>query len=204
MAGSLVDLETDVALPPSLVLDSGILIDWLTAFSLSAAGTGPLTPNQERATRLVSRLRGEGVTGAITATSAAEIFHVVLKFGYRRALATHDSDLRARYPNVRRHGWEHLFKARSDLVAQFAATMDEARRLIIAAGIVFLQPDDLGPLPAGRSLDEALVRTMERYQLDSSDAAILIEAQRAGIAAVASGDRDFHRARLDFDIYSWL
>lgn len=70
--------------------------------------------------------------------------------------------------------------------------------------LVLLQPADLGDIPSGRTLDDELVRTMERYELDSNDAAILLEAQRAGITAVASSDPDFRRAQIDFDVYTWL
>ena len=70
--------------------------------------------------------------------------------------------------------------------------------------LLFLQPDDIGPIPSGRALDDELVRTMERYELDSSDAAILIEAARAGVFSIATADPGLHRAQLDFDVYAWL
>ncbi len=45
---------------------------------------------------------------------------------------------------------------------------------------------------------------MRRYRLDSGDAAILIEASRAGIDAVVSEDPDWRRASRDFDVHTWL
>ncbi len=54
--------------------------------------------------------------------------------------------------------------------------------------LLMLQPDDLGAIPSGRTLEDEWVRTMERYELDSSDAAILIEAQRAGVSSIATSD----------------
>jgi predicted nucleic acid-binding protein len=44
---------------------------------------------------------------------------------------------------------------------------------------------------------------MGRFQLDTSDAALLLEAQRAGIPSIATLDADFRRAQSDFDIYTW-
>lgn len=70
--------------------------------------------------------------------------------------------------------------------------------------LALLQPSDLGPIPSGRPLDEELVWTMERCELDSNDAAILIEARRAGVAAIATADPDLRRVSLDFDVYTWL
>ena len=54
------------------------------------------------------------------------------------------------------------------------------------------------------SLDDELVRTMARYELDSNDAAILIEAACASVFNIATADPDLHRAQLDFDVYAWL
>lgn len=96
-----------------------------------------------------------------------------------------------------------LFKARSDLIKRFAIDLDRIRRAMVLSSIHVLQPDELGDIPSGRSLDDELVRTMERYELDSNDAAILVEAARAGATCIASSDPDLARARLDFDVYTW-
>lgn len=141
--------------------------------------------------------------GLVTSVSLNELFHFMLKSRYRVELPNYRTDLQARYPNVRRHGWEHLFKARSDLLRQFAPGFERIRRLMIGSRLLALQPEDLGSITSGRTLDEELVWTMERYELDSNDAAILIEARRAGVTAIASSDADFRRAQLDFDVYTW-
>jgi predicted nucleic acid-binding protein len=69
---------------------------------------------------------------------------------------------------------------------------------------MFLQPSDLGPILSGRSHEEEMIRVMGHYSLDTGDAAILLEAQRAGVMNLATADIDLHRAQSDFDIYSWL
>jgi len=140
----------------------------------------------------------------VTPTALNEVFHFVLKTGYRSALPQHRADLSAHYPKVRRHDWFHLFKARSDLVATFVEDLNRVRRLMLGNRILVLQPEDLGPIPSGRTLGDELVRMMARYHLDSNDAAILLEARRAGVLALATADRDLHRASLDFDVYAWL
>lgn len=204
MAGSLHDLATPgLTLPSPLVLDSSIVIHWMTALGWSAASI-PATPVQIGAAQLVAQIVRSRGTGLITPTALNEVFHFVLKIGFRAALPDHQTDLAVRYPRVRRHEWYHLFKARSDLIAPIVADLDRARRLMLGNRLVVLQPDELGPIPSGRTLDDELIRTMARYELDSNDAAILIDARRAGIPAIASSDADFRRAQLDFDVYTWL
>ena len=140
----------------------------------------------------------------MASTSLNEVLHYVVKTGYRIELPNHRADLIARYPNVRRHGLEHLFQARSDLLKQLVPDLHSIRQLMAANDLLCLQPDDLGPIPSGRTLDEEVVWAMERYELDSNDAAILVEAQRAGISSIVTADADLRRAWLDFDVYTWL
>jgi predicted nucleic acid-binding protein len=204
MAGSVVDLASPTTrLPSRLVLDSSIVIDWLVTVTRLSQSSTPTTA-QLRASRLVGRLVSEQAAGLLTSTCVAEVFHFVVKSRYRAELPNYQADLLASYPNVRRHGWEHLYKARSDLLRQFAPGLHRVRRLMTGNRLLVLQPSDLGGIPSGRSLDEELVRAMARYELDSNDAAILIEAQRAGVTSVATADPDLHRARLDFDVYTWI
>lgn len=172
------------------------------ATRLAATGPGP-TVTQLRANALVDRIRVERAVGLVTSISLNELFHFVLKSRYRAELTNYRADLQARYPNVRRHGWEHLCKARSDLLREFAPGFERIRALMVGSRLLVLQPEDLGSIPSGHSLEAELAWTMARYELDSNDAAILIEARRAGVTAIASSDADFRRARLDFDIYTW-
>lgn len=204
MAGSLVDLAgPDASLPLRLVVDSNIVIDWLLATGRLLAGNGAGSTAQARSAGLVERIRIEGAVGLVTSTGLNEVFHFVLKTAYQSELRRVRSDPAVRRSGSERHGWLGLFKVRSGLVRQIALDLDAIRVLMDDNGLVFLQPDELGPIPSGRALDDELVRTMERYELDSSDAAILIEAARAGINAIATADRDLHRARLDFAVYTW-
>lgn len=205
MAGNVHDLSRAASpLPRRLAVDSSIVIDWLLTVTRFTSQPPPPTLAQHQASRFVDRIVAERATGLVTPMSLNEVFHFVLKSRYRAELPNYRPDLIARYPNVRRHSWEHLFKARSDLIRQFAPGLDRVRHLMLGNRLLVLQPDHLGDIPSGRALDDELVRTMERYGLDSNDAAILIEARRAGVSAIASSDPDLRRARLDFDVYTWL
>ena len=205
VAGNLIDLSLPgVRIPSRLAFDSSVVIDWLAAVTQPSPRLSPLLPAHLRAAQLIGRLGVEQAVGLVPSTSLSEVFHVVVKTGYRAALPNHRADLLARYPNVRRHGWEHLFKARPDLIKRFAADLHRVRRLMTGSRLLFLQPEDLGDLPSGRTLDDEMIRVMARYELDTSDAAILIEAQRAGVTSIVTADSDLRRAQLDFDIYTWL
>lgn len=70
--------------------------------------------------------------------------------------------------------------------------------------VTVLQPVDLAPLVYGRRLEHALLDFVVRFQQDTSDAAILLEMQRAGLDSIVSEDPDLRRAALDFDVYTWL
>jgi predicted nucleic acid-binding protein len=70
-------------------------------------------------------------------------------------------------------------------------------------GLLVLQPIEVSRIVSGRSLEEELLWAMGRYELDSSDAAIVIETQRAGVRSLVTADRDLWRAHLDLDIYTW-
>ncbi len=204
MAGGLFDLASpDTQLPSELVLDSGVIIHWLTAVGWRVAPIPP-SPLQLGAVRLVGQIVRSKGSGLVTPTSLNEVFHFVLKTGFHAALPDYQQDLVARYPKVRRHEWYHLFKARSDFVTLIEADLNRIRRLMLGNRLLVLQPDDLGPIPSSRALDDELARTMARYQFASSDAAILIEARRAGVSAIASSDADFRRAQFDFDVDTWL
>lgn len=75
---------------------------------------------------------------------------------------------------------------------------------MIANGLLFAAPEDLGPIPSGRSYDEELIDLVGAYGLDSNDASILLEARQLGLADIITLDADMQRARRDFDIYTWL
>lgn len=205
MAGRLVNLSEPVTrIPGRLVVDTSIVVDWLLAAAELPWAARQVTVEQIRAASFVSTLRQSGTIGLLASTTTNEVFHFLIRTKYRAERANYQTDLQASYPEVRRHDWHHLYKARSDLLEQFAIDLHRTHRVIRSAGFLFLQPDELGPIASGRSLDEAVLWAVERYQLDTNDAAILVEAQRAGVSDIATSDADLRRAQLDFDVYTWI
>jgi hypothetical protein len=82
--------------------------------------------------------------------------------------------------------------------------LEQLRQRLASHNVVIAGPDRLGPIPSGLAYDQELVRLVGRYGLDTSGAAILLEAQRLGISALVTLDPDMQRAQADFDVYTWL
>jgi hypothetical protein len=100
--------------------------------------------------------------------------------------------------------WLTLYKQDETILQAFLPDLERLRQLLIANGLLFLSPDELGPIVSGRSYDEELLNLVGTYGLDSGDAVILMEAQRYGVTDVITLDADFQRARADFTIHTWL
>lgn len=208
MAGSLVDLNQPGALlPASVVVDTSVILNWLEITYPVAGVSPPVKTGHQAALRFFQALENRNPLGLVASISFNEVFHVLLRARFDSEIRNHLSTLAERFPDIRsprNYRWRHLLKARSDLLRPFVTDFDRVRLRMIASGLVFLQPGDLGPIPSGRSLDEEMLDLMARYHLDTGDAAILLEARRAGLTAIVTADADLRRAQADFDVYTWL
>lgn len=196
--------------PPRLVVDTGVIIDRLDAVYALGTATPPPRPAHDRALQLFGSLTARESLGLVTSVSVQEVFPVLLRRRLHSEIPNHLADLAdlaARFPSIRSPKncrWRHLFEAWSDLLRFFADGFAETRLVMIASGPVVLRPTDLGPIPSGATLAEALLDLVARHHLDTGDAAILLEAQRAGVTAIVTSAADLHRAQVDFDGYAWL
>lgn len=208
MPGSIVDLALPgVALPPEVIVDTSLVMpQLLTAF---------YTPQPFEASRAADffRLIGRttGSVGLVTSTVVREVFHFALVARYKMEEPAHRPALHAHYgipmrpPGQRPYTfrWDQLYKMDATIAQRLGGDLVALCRQLTRAGLLFLQPDDLAPIPSGSGLEQEILRLMTRYGVDSNDAAILEEAQRAGVLAVASLDRDIQRAQADFDVFTW-
>lgn len=142
--------------------------------------------------------RSQGVTGVVPSLVLMEFIHVAIKAKYTADLATYASTIGGK------KNWELLYKARPDLLHGYHPGLRRLLRLMRLAKLVVLQPGDLAPLPDDRRLETDLVDAVDRYLLDTRDAAILLELHRAGLDAIVTEDPDLRRAAADFDVYTWL
>lgn len=155
-----------------------------------------------RAAGFFALLVAAGGIGIATPTALSETFHVAIKAAYRGELANHQAALAARYGPRRRYDRLDRYKLDAGILRRFATELEEPRWRLVVLGLRLLAPDDLGPIPSGLPHDEAMVRLLGRYGLDTSDTAMLLEAQRAGVLAIVGLDKDMRRAEVDFDVYT--
>ena len=198
--GRIVDLALPgVRLPSRLALDSSILVPrFLTTYH---------TPHPQialRAARFFAMLQSSGSVGLITSIVANEFFHFAIKATYRAEIPNRHANLVAHYGRSRGFDWKDLYKIDRTILQRLGPDLERLRRLLIVNRLLFLQPGDLMPIASGRSLDEELIHLIGRYGLDTSDIAILMEAQRFATSSVATLDQDMQRAVADFDVYTWL
>lgn len=100
--------------------------------------------------------------------------------------------------------WRDLYKADAAILTAFRGQLDILYDLFTVNGARILAPDDLGPIPSGRAFADELIHLVGMYGLDSSDALILMEAQRFGVTDVVTLDADTQRAQADFTGSTWL
>lgn len=190
--------QHQVTLPPLLLLDTSIAVVRATAFVRPVAVT-----RLQRVEDLFASMRRQRCTPVVASVSVQELFHVVVRTRYQALLPRHRASLLNAFPHSSGHTWRHLYKLQPELMRGIIPDLLVAQRSLQADGTWVLRPDDLDAIRVPDGHDMAVIRLMERYELDSADAATLLEAQRAGINAVASLDGDWVRASADFDVHTW-
>jgi len=196
MAGNVYDLTGGtIRLPNRLAIDTNVLATRLVRPTVLSTD---YLVRLQRVRRLLADMRQQQTSGFAPPTVCRELLHAALR-----------AKLIADLPNFTaliggKKSWELLFKARPSLIRAYEPSLRRLMSSLALIGVQVLQPADLAPLPQNRRLEEALVNAMVHYQLDPSDAAILIELRRAGLDAIVTEDPDLRRAATDFDIHTWL
>jgi predicted nucleic acid-binding protein len=204
MPGSVVDLSVaGSGFPDPIVVDTNLIVEHLVVPYIPILPASPVTVNAQRAGAFFRALIAGNGTGIVTPMAFAEFVHAAVKIKYRQ------ERLRIGPGSQNRYGrpisdWLALYKQDAAILQTFLPDLEQLRRLLIANGLLFIAPEDLGPIASGRNHDEELVHLVGTYGLDSSDALILMEAQRYGVTDIVSLDADLQRARADFNIYTWL
>ena len=196
MAGKILDLaDPNVTLPEQIAIDTNVLTTRLIRPRIVSSDH---LARLRRVRRFFALLRNQDSLGFVPQTVFQELLHAAIRSKYVGDLAAHGHVIGGK------KSWELLFKALPSLLYNYEPTL---RRLIASLpilGTAVLQPDDLASLTSGQSFEDELIDIVLRYQLDSNDAAILLEMRRAGLDAIVTEDPDFRRAATDFDIYTWL
>jgi predicted nucleic acid-binding protein len=203
MPGSVIDLSVPgQTFPDPVVVDANLIVEYLLAPFVAVLPPSSITRNAERAAAFFQALIVRNGTGIVTPTAFAEVIHVAVKATYQQALRRLGPAARQTYCRPIKD-WLSLYKQDATILQAFRPDLEQLRRLLIANGLLFLGPDQLGPILSGRTFDEELVHLVAVYGLDSSDALIVMEAQRCGVTDIVTLDAELQRTRADFDIYTW-
>jgi predicted nucleic acid-binding protein len=204
MTGSIVDLSARRAgVPDPIVVDTNLLVERFLVPFVGALPISPTSVRAQRAAQFFDDLVSRNGIGIITPTCFAEFIHVAVKFRYRQERLRLGAGIRQAHDRPIRD-WLDLYKADAAIHQRFLPRLELLRLLLIASGLSFITPAQLGPIASGRAYDEEFIYLVGTYGLDSNDALILMEAQRYGVTDIITLDTDLRRAQADFTIYTWL
>jgi predicted nucleic acid-binding protein len=205
MPGSIVDLTVPGTPVPGLVaVDTNVVANLLLASFFTGTHSSPLRLDTQRAIRFFQDLQAIGGIGIVTPTAFVEFVHVAIKGRYN-----HEINITSKLQMVKKYGkafnyWEHLYKRDSAVLQAFKPQLNTLKSLLVANGLMFLEPELLDPIVSGRKFDDEIIELVTKYGLGSSDTRILMETQCCGILDIATFDKDMQRASADFNIYTWL
>lgn len=201
--GRLTNLAGEVvALPTSVMLDTSIVAAlWLPGTS----GVGSV--QKQRAAAVLDVINARSSIGHVALQSSVELAHLIAVSEYKGELLRNQEQhlpaLRARFPHQRRFSWSDLMKVDDQPFVRAAMMFRTLCAALQECNVQFLYQPGEGTTD-GRSYPDILAQEMERHGLDSADAAILLDARRAGIDAIVTFDTDLQRASRDFHIFTWL
>ncbi len=195
MPGSLFDLsDLAVELPARVAVDTNVLA---TRFFSPSAITPALALRRQRIAGLIRQMRRVRSAGVLMPTVYVEFIHLAIRSRYRRDLGVYASEIGGK------KSWELLFKTRPDLLRAYEPYLRRFPDIFESMGMLVLQPEAFASSSSTR-YETALINVVLRHALDTSDASILLEMERAGITALVTEDADMTRAASEFDIYAWL
>lgn len=178
-----------IPLPSQIVVDSSLLL---------AIRSGDDNPYRLAVRSFVGRLRERIAAYQMVVwlpmPVLQECYHVILANSLRRTWAAMD-------PLDRPPSWLVMYKRQPEWLRVAFPELVEFRRILAAIPLTPVQPEDLAA-PGGRiPLEDRLHYFITAYLLLPQDALILAEAERLGVTAVATLDRDWWRV-AEFDVYT--
>lgn len=181
--------DPDVPLPLQLVFDSSFLL------ALRPGDDNPhAAAAQAFARRLRSRIAALELIGWLVIPVLQECYHIMLAGSLRRAWQALD-------PDTRPANWLALYKQDPDTLLLGLPELHRLDGLLAAFPVTFAQPQDQARDAVAGALHQRLRYFISQYRLLPQDALILAEAERLGVPAVVTLDRDWRRV-AEFDIYT--
>jgi predicted nucleic acid-binding protein len=181
--------DPDAPLPSQLAFDTSFLL------ALRPLDDNPRTDAAQSFARRVRRgIKAIELVAWLMMPVLQECYHIILTSNLRRLWQSMDSATRPA-------NWLTLYKQTPDSLEKGFAEIEQFDTLLAAFPITLAQPDDLLRNQTAHPLDERLRYFIRRYHLLPQDAMILTEAERIGVEAIATLDKDWRRI-AEFDIYT--
>lgn len=186
------------------VVDTNVVANLLLASFPAGTASHSQQRDSHRAIQYFQDLQANGGIGVVTPTVFTELIHVLIKARYRHEINTLSKlDMQRKYGKVF-NAWNLLYKDDPAILQNFKPQLNRLKMLLMANGLLFLEPDHLGQIVSGRKFDDEMIELATKYGLNSNDARILIEVQCCGLTDIVSFDKDIQRASADFTVYTWL
>lgn len=180
-----------VPLPSQIVVDSSLLL---------ALRPCDDNPNAAAIQGFVRRLRRQIAAYQMVAwllmPVLQECCHVILTNRLRRAWV--DMEPVSRPPN-----WMVMYKRQPELLRVGFPDLDEFEEILATIPVTPVRMEDLVGSAVIEPIQERMRHFITTCHLLPQDALILSEAERLGVPAVATLDRDWQRATI-FDVYTCL
>lgn len=178
-----------IPLPSQLVVDTSLLL------ALRPGDDNPhAAAAQAFVRRLSERIAAYELVAWLPLPVLQECYHIILANGLRRIWESMDS-------STRPSNWLKAYKDQPALLKTCFPDLIRFRELLAAIPLTPVQPEDLVTPAALGSLEERMRHFITAYHLLAQDALILAEAERLGVSAVATLDRDWWRVTV-FDVYT--
>jgi len=183
--------DPTIPLPSQLVVDTSLLL------ALRPADDNPhAAAAQAFIRRLGERIAAYASVAWLPLPVLQECYHIILANGLRRIWDSMDAANRP--PN-----WLKAYKDQPTLLETCFPDLIRFRELLAAIPLTPMRPEDLATSTSVGPLEERMRHFITVYHLLAQDALILAEAERLGVSAVATLDRDWRRVTA-FDIYTCL
>jgi predicted nucleic acid-binding protein len=183
--------DPDVLLPSQLVLDSSLLL------ALRPDDDNPhVAVAQAFVRRLRPRIAELELVVWLPLPVLQECYHIILTSSLRRVWQALD-------PVTRPANWLAAYKHDPTLLRFGLPELARFDTLLATIPLTLARPQDFGEPTATGRMAQHIRHFIADYWLLPQDALILAEADRLGVRAVATLDRDWRRV-AEFDVYTPL
>lgn len=169
---------------PSTQIPEFVIIDASLVLELP---TSPVSrPSRGFAVSFLNRLRNDAISGTVIPL----LPHLALEECMFKICQRHFIRISQR-TGIK---WHEYYKQNPSSIRIIYPTLMSFYSQIIAFPMVVVEPEDLATPNPQKTISEGMIEYINDFELLPKDAAILSEADRMGVYAIATLDRDYLRA----------